>query len=137
MNQLSGKHKTSNPAPGYRLRSEHLVSCRAFDQLVMVSFEGEQVAQSNQVILVEETGHKPVFYFPADHVDLTKLMESGHVTRCPFKGKASYWNVKIGEHEIDNAVWSYEMPYDEALELAGLMAFYDRKVQITVKGEIS
>lgn len=121
----------ANPAPGYKLHPDHKVACRPFRGEVVVTFEGEEIARSQAAWIVEETNHKPVYYLPDKDVDKTRLLASSHVTRCPFKGKASYWNLKVGSHEIDNAVWSYEMPYDEAMELAGLMAFYETKVQIT------
>ena len=124
---------TPNPAPGYRLRPDHIVAYQAFSGVVIIKFDGEEIARTNQAWLIEETGHKPVYYIPSHHVNAAKLIESTHVTRCPFKGKARYWNLKVGEHEVDNAVWSYEMPYDEALELAGLMAFYDSKVEIVTE----
>ena len=136
MTHASGNLGTPNPAPGYKLRPEHVVTCHAFDGTVTVNFDGQEIARTDQAWLVEETGHKSVYYIPPHHVDSSKLVESSHVTRCPFKGKARYWNLKVGEHEIDNAVWCYEMPYDEALELAGLMAFYDTKVEIVIAVDI-
>jgi uncharacterized protein (DUF427 family) len=81
--------------------------------------------------LVTETNHNPVHYIPLEDVNEDYLRDSNHISRCPFKGKARYWNIRIGNHEIDNALWGYEMPYDEVLELAGLVAFFPNKVTIT------
>lgn len=121
----------TNPAPGYKLHPDHKVACKPFKGEVTVTFNGEEIARSKTAWIIEETNHKPVYYLPAEDVTDKHLVASTHVTRCPFKGKARYWNLKAGSHEIDNAVWSYEMPYDEAMELAGLMAFYETKVEIT------
>ena len=120
----------ANPAPGFKLKPEHKVRCELFRGEVVVSLDGAEVARSTSAVLVNETNHSPVYYIPSSDVNSDLLVDSSHVTRCPFKGKARYWNVHVDEHEIDNAVWSYEMPYDEVLELAGLMAFYVSKVKI-------
>jgi len=121
----------ANPAPGFVQHPEHEVHTQGFAGMVTVHADDVQVASSGSAILVLETNHAPVYYIPAEDVDQSLLRPSSRVTRCPFKGKATHWNIAIGEHEIDNAVWAYEMPYDEMLELAGMMAFYSNKVTIT------
>ena len=123
----------ANPAPGFVKHPDHVVKCDTFRGEILVEVDGVEVARSSSAILVEESNHKPVYYVPPQDVVSELLVDSSHITRCPFKGKARYWNLKIGDHEIDNAVWSYETPYDEVLELAGMMAFYDSKAKITVK----
>lgn len=120
----------TNPAPGFRKHPDHKVVTRPFAGTVRVVADGVVVAETRSALLVEETNHSPVHYLPIEDVNPDYLTNSSHVTRCPFKGKARYWNVRIGNHEIDNALWGYEMPYDEVLELAGLVAFYPSKVTI-------
>lgn len=123
-------YSMSGPAPGFIQHPEHEVSVSVFRGVVTVSADGVEVASSKFAVLVEETNHVPVYYLPLEDVDSKVLKNSNHVSRCPFKGKARYWNIKIGNHEIDNAVWGYETPFDEVLELAGLVAFYSSKVEI-------
>ena len=120
----------TNPAPGYKTHPEHKVDVTQFNGQIVVRADGTTLAESNEALIVSETNHDPVYYLPFESVDEKYLQDSMRVTRCPFKGKARHWNIKIGNHEIDNAVWAYEMPYDEALELAGLVAFYPSKVAI-------
>jgi len=122
----------SNPAPGFAKHPDHEVKVEKFVGEVIVSADGIEIARSKEALVVEETNHAPVHYFPIEDVTETFLRDSQHVTRCPFKGKARYWNIMVGNHEIDNALWGYEMPYDEVLELAGLIAFYPNKVRIDV-----
>jgi uncharacterized protein (DUF427 family) len=87
-------------------------------------FGGETVADSRRVKLLHESGHLPVYYFPKEDVRMELLEESDHTTRCPFKGEASYWSVKVGDRVSENAVWGYPEPIDSAPPIAGYVAFY-------------
>src|SRR5919112_1838035 len=87
-------------------------------------FGGETVADSRRVKLLHETGHLPVYYFPKEDIRMELLEESDHTTRCPFKGEASYWSVKVGDRVSENAVWGYPEPIDSAPPIAGYVAFY-------------
>lgn len=120
----------SNPAPGFEKHPEHEVKAKLFKGVVTVHADGVEIAKSKDTMMVTETNHAPVYYMPIEDVKGEHLKDSNHVTRCPFKGKARYWNVRVGNHEIDNALWAYETPYDEVLELAGLAAFFANKVEI-------
>ena len=120
----------TNPAPGFEKHPEHEVKITRFPGTVTVSADGIEIANSDDILLVSETNHAPAYYIPLEDVGEEFLRDSNHVTRCPFKGKARYWNIQVGNHEIDNALWGYEMPYDEALELAGMVAFFANKVKI-------
>jgi uncharacterized protein (DUF427 family) len=56
------------------------------------------------------------------------LEPTDHSTRCPYKGEASYWSVRVGDHVAENAVWGYPEPIDDAPPLAGYVAFYWNKL---------
>src|SRR6266571_22228 len=53
---------------------------------------------------------------------------TNHRTRCPYKGEASYWNLRVGSRTVENAVWSYEDPIEEVRPIAQALAFYWAKV---------
>jgi uncharacterized protein (DUF427 family) len=95
---------------------------------VRVMFGGETIADSRRVKLLHETGHLPVYYFPREDVRMELLGESDHTTRCPFKGEASYWSVRVGDKVSENAVWGYPEPIDSAPPIAGYVAFYWNKM---------
>jgi uncharacterized protein (DUF427 family) len=63
---------------------------------------------------------------------MERLARTAHTTHCPYKGDASYYSIAGGP---ENAVWSYEHPYDELLEIKDLLAFYPSKVEIAVTHE--
>jgi len=58
------------------------------------------------------------------------LQRTQHTTYCPYKGDASYFSIASGGKVLDNAIWTYETPYDAVKEIAGHLAFYPDKVTI-------
>ena len=59
---------------------------------------------------------------------MTRLTRTSLVTHCPYKGDAAYWSIRSGERVVDNAVWSYETPYDEMAEIREHLSFYPDRV---------
>ena len=93
---------------------------------MQVKFNGEVIADSVEAIRLEEGDYAPVYYFPRKDVRMERLSRTAHHTYCPFKGTASYFSLKGG---AENAVWTYETPYDEMLAIKELVAFYSDKVE--------
>ncbi len=54
--------------------------------------------------------------------------------RCPYKGTARYWSVRAGGQLHGDVVWSYPEPVRECPRIAGLICFYNEKVDLTVDG---
>ena len=110
------------PAPdGRPARRIEVAPCAA---RVRVELGGEAVADSARTLLLHEAGHPPVHYFPREDVRMDLLVRTGHTTRCPYKGVASYWTVEAGGRAAENAVWSYEHPIPGMAGIAGYLAFY-------------
>jgi uncharacterized protein (DUF427 family) len=93
-------------------------------QRIRAIFAGETMVDSTNVKLLHETGHLPVYYFPEDELRAELLEPSGHSTRCPFKGQASYRSIRVGDRIAENAVWAYLEPIESAAFIAGHAAFY-------------
>jgi uncharacterized protein (DUF427 family) len=74
------------------------------------------------------------FYLPKTHVRMELLRRSEAVTHCPYKGQAESWSVRAGEHVYDNVAWCYPTPLPESQKIAGLLAFYNEKVDLFVGG---
>ncbi len=98
---------------------------------------GETVADSRRVKLLHEAGLLPVYYFPEEDFRMDLLEESDHTTHCPFKGDARYWSVRAQDKVAENAAWGYPEPIDSAPPLAGLIAFYWRKMEVRSWGSKS
>jgi uncharacterized protein (DUF427 family) len=95
---------------------------------IRVMAGGATVADSAATLLLLETGHRPVYYFPRADVRMDLMAATTHHTRCPYKGEASYFSLDAGGRAVENAVWSYEQPIDGMEEIAGRLAFYWNKV---------
>jgi uncharacterized protein (DUF427 family) len=121
---------SSNSGPGYKKHPDHRVETQPARGRVQVIFNGDVVADSRDAIELQESGHATVYYLPRRNVRMERLARSTHRTYCPFKGYASYYSLIDG---LENAVWSYEQPYDEVRAIKDRLAFYsDRVDSITV-----
>src|SRR5467141_1435653 len=70
-------------------------------------------------------------------VRLDLLTPTNTSTRCPYKGKASYWTVNVGGKEFTDIVWGYPAPIPECPKIENLLCFYDEKVDaVYVDGEL-
>lgn len=115
-------------SPGHRKWPNHQVLERPLDQRVQVFVEGELVVDTDDVIEVEEDGHPKRWYFARNAVRTDNLEPSPKVTECPFKGSAHYFHLTAGGKRFDDALWSYEEPYDEHAALKSRLAFYGEKL---------
>ena len=92
---------------------------------VQVTFKGEVIADTNNAVALEEGNYPVVYYLPRKDVRMDRLARTAHTTHCPFKGDAAYFSLVNGP---ENAVWSYEQPYDEVSVIKERLAFYPDKV---------
>jgi uncharacterized protein (DUF427 family) len=115
---------------------DHKIEEKRTGERVRVEVAGHQIADSSDVIRVDEDDYPSRYYFPRADVKTDKLERSSTTTQCPFKGTASYYNLKLDDRKLKDAVWSYELPFDEHLALKGRLAFYDDKmpeIRVTVQ----
>ncbi|MFN8456022.1 MAG: DUF427 domain-containing protein [Anaerolineae bacterium] len=103
---------------------------------VRVVMAGETVAESRRPYLLFETSLPTRYYLPREDVRLDLLEPSGLKTRCPYKGIASYWSVKIGDQMFKNVIWSYPDPIPENPKIKNLMCFFNERVDLYVDGEL-
>jgi uncharacterized protein (DUF427 family)/heme-degrading monooxygenase HmoA len=129
---------SANSGPGYKQHPEHRITTAPAGARVQVRFKGEVIADTADAIQMQElmkgsTVAPVVYYFPRKDVKMERLSRTAHQTYCPFKGHASYYSLKDGP---ENAVWTYEQPYDEMSAIKELIAFYPDKVD-SIKKEPS
>ena len=104
---------------------------------VRVELEGVVLAESSAPVMVFETGLPTRYYFDRTAVDFTQLRSSDTQTPCPYKGRTSaYWSVAAGGEVHADLAWSYDFPTRQVLPIAGLVAFYNEKVDVFVDDEL-
>lgn len=101
---------------------------------VRVEIDGVTVAESASPRLLFETGLPVRYYLPKTHVRMDLLEPTSSQTACPYKGKAEYWSARIDGTVHSDIVWSYPTPLPESRQVAGLVCFYNEKVDIYVDG---
>ncbi len=62
------------------------------------------------------------------------LTSSDLTTKCPYKGKASYYHVTVNGKVYENIIWWYEYPIHESAAIQGLVCFYNEKVDTYIDG---
>ena len=55
-------------------------------------------------------------------------------TACPYKGWAGYWSATVGGVTHDDIAWGYATPLPESEPIAGMVCFYNERVDIEVDG---
>jgi uncharacterized protein (DUF427 family) len=110
------------------------VDILASSRHVRIEVAGVTIAESTSPRLLFETGLPVRYYLPKPHVRLEALVESPSVSHCPYKGRAEWWSVRVGDDTYEDLAWSYRSPLPESQKVAGLIAFYDEKVDVYVDG---
>jgi uncharacterized protein (DUF427 family) len=103
---------------------------------IEVKVAGKTVAKSPGSSHLHETGLPTRYYMPLGAVDQSVLRKSDLVTKCPYKGEAEYYHVVVDGKEHKNLVWYYRLPIQESAAVAGLVCFYNEKVDIIMDGEL-
>jgi uncharacterized protein (DUF427 family) len=101
---------------------------------VRVEVDGVTIAESASPTLLFETGLPVRYYLPKTHVRMDLLVRTDSSSHCPYKGQAEWWSVRAGDGVHEDLAWSYRTPLPESQKIAGLVAFYNEKVDIYVDG---
>ena len=107
------------------------------ERLVRVAHGGIVVAESRCAIRVLETAGAPVWYLPPADVRHEFLRQTpGRRTMCEWKGRASYFDLVIGDMVVHRVAWTYAHPLPGYELLTGHIAFYAGRVETaSVDGE--
>lgn len=117
---------------------------------VRVFVAGRLVASAPSAMHLYETGLPVRYYLPATSLDaadgLGLVRESDTTTQCPYKGEANYYSVVLPPSEekggkeretvVNDVIWYYKTPTHESARVAGLLCFYNEKVDIELDGKM-
>jgi len=116
--------------------ADHPITVEPTGKHVTVRVNGELVADTTDALTLQEATYPAVQYIPLRDVVAARLKASDTETYCPFKGDASYYAVTTSAGDtVEDVIWTYEQPYPAVAEIAGHVAFYPNKADISVIAE--
>ena len=97
---------------------------------IKVVVDGIAVGDTKRPWLLLETGLPTRYYMPKHDVRMDLLRRSDVVSRCPYKGEADLYSIKIGDKLHEGLAWIYRFPSVECAKIQGLVGFLNEKVDI-------
>lgn len=92
---------------------------------VRAVLDGVVLAEADEIVMLEGNA-----YFPPDTVNWDHLDENTKTTRCPWKGKANYFDAAVGGEQHRSVGWTYHSPSKAASNIADHVAFWgDVKIE--------
>ncbi|MBL8687973.1 MAG: DUF427 domain-containing protein [Rhodospirillaceae bacterium] len=105
-------------APGY------VVFTMPVEKRIRVEAAGVTVADSRRALILWESEHLPVYYFPLRDIRMDLMMRTDHASVCPYKGTAEYYSLNAGGRTVENLLWRYATPIPECPPIGDYAAFY-------------
>jgi len=93
-----------------------------------VEFGGRTIADTTAGWRVLETSHPPVYYIPRADIEASALEPAPGSSFCEFKGRATYFDVVVGDERAERAGWTYVTPSRAFEPIADHVAFYASRV---------
>jgi uncharacterized protein (DUF427 family) len=104
-------------------------------RLLRIELDGVVLAESASPAMLFETGLPTRYYLNRTEVNFTALEHTDTVTPCPYKGRTSdYWSVRTPASTYPDLAWSYSFPTPAVSAIAGLVSFYNEKVDVFLDG---
>ena len=113
---------------------DHPITITKNPRRVRVTAGDIVIAETSRALTLKEAKYPAVQYLPREDSNMALLERTDRTTHCPYKGDASYYSVKSDGKTLDNAIWTYEMPFPAMAEISGHLAFYPDKVKIEEVG---
>ncbi|OCB48199.1 hypothetical protein A5677_03630 [Mycobacterium malmoense] len=102
---------------------------------IRVQLDGITLADTGSPVLLFETGLPTRYYIDPTGIAFEHLEPSPTQTLCPYKGVTSgYWSVRTGTGLQPDLAWTYHYPLPAVGQIAGMVAFYNEKLDIVVDG---
>jgi uncharacterized protein (DUF427 family) len=112
----------------------HRIDVLASSRSLRLELEGTVVAATDRARWLFETALPTRYYLPREDV-LVPVRPSTTRTYCAYKGEASYLSVEVGDRVVDDLVWEYAAPLNDAVPVRGLVAFFHERLDLFVDGE--
>ena len=120
---MPGQMKTPGP--------DHPITIEPNPARVTVRVGDRVIADTTAALNLRESTYPAMPYIPLADVDQTVLRATDTSTYCPYKGDAAYYSLTLPDGELNDVIWTYPEPYPAVAGIAGYVAFYPDKVEIT------
>jgi uncharacterized protein (DUF427 family) len=107
---------------------DHPITVTPSKNHVVVTFAGREIANTTRAMMLKESTYPAVQYIPRADVDMSLLQRTTHGSECPYKGHANYFSIRADGKVAENAVWTYETPFDAVAPIKDHVAFYPNRV---------
>ena len=114
----------------------HRTDCIQSSRHIEVVIDGVKVADTHRPTLLFETGLPTRYYIPQHDCRLEMLEPSTTLSRCPYKGEARYYSIRVNDALHKDLIWYYRFPLHEAAPVRGLLCFFNEKVDIHEEGQL-
>jgi uncharacterized protein (DUF427 family) len=115
---------------GHPRNPYHRIDCLRSERRLVVEAGLTTLVDTAETLVVYETSLAPRLYVNPRYVRMDLLEPSSTETYCPYKGTASYWSVRLGDHVLHDIAWSYEDPLPESTPLRGFLSFDESRVTL-------
>jgi uncharacterized protein (DUF427 family) len=107
----------------------HRVDVLDSSREVRVVIGGKIIAVTRRARFLFETGLPVRYYIPQEDVRTDLLQPSRTKTACAYKGPTSrYWQATTADGKVGDIAWCYDAPNPEVTPIAGLVAFFNERV---------
>src|ERR1700721_900862 len=113
--------------------AEHPITINPTGTRVVVRVNGEIVADTNEALQLQEPTSPAVQNIPFKDVVQDRFPRPDTRTYCPYKGEAGYYSVTTAAGTVEDVIWTYDQPYPAVAEIAGHVAFYPHKAEVSVE----
>ncbi|WP_282609603.1 DUF427 domain-containing protein [Pelagibius sp. Alg239-R121] len=89
---------------------------------------GVTVADTIEGLILLESDHLPIYYFPIHSVRMDLFEGSERQSHCPYKGEAEYYSLKGKSGAYDDIMWRYAKPIPGCPPIGDYVSFYWHEV---------
>jgi uncharacterized protein (DUF427 family) len=115
---------------GHPRNPYHRIDILRAERKLRVDVGSTTLVDTNDTLVVYETGLEPKLYVDPRHVRTDALEKSTTTTYCPYKGTTTYWTYHVGDETVADVAWSYDDPLPESLPLRGFLSFEESRVTL-------
>lgn len=121
-----GRRLVSYPPNPY-----HRVDCRPTRRQLRVALGETVLVDTDDTIILFETGLPPKLYVAPSHVRTDLLQPSETVTYCNYKGFTTYYDAVVDGQRYPDVAWVYSDPLPESAQINGYFSFEPTACAVT------